>query len=180
MSKETTLNETPKMLKIRIEELKSEINGHEINKMTFKKELRKLQRIIDARPCISEEQYLQEITRQQHINAHLLERLKDRGAEFQCNWCGGTRKRMTIWWHEDTGEVLFLHFSVCQHIPEPFRDTRGGLRGWHRIDPWQDYKKELPRLRKSYGHRVVKAPGKQTKLARRRVKSASSKHDGEK
>lgn len=163
---ETKLVETERDLRIRIEKLKSKMSEHEFDRMAFKKEIRKLQRLVDTRPCINEEQYLREIVRQQHVNAHLLERLKDRGAEFLCNWCGrvSVSKKMTIWWHEDTGEVLFLHFSVCQHIPEPFRDTRGGLRGWHRIDPWQDYKKKLPRLRKDHGYKIARAPGKQTTL----------------
>ena len=110
---------------------------------------------------ITEEQYLQEIERQQHINAHLLERLKDRGNEFRCSWCGVVprAKKAAIFWNEYTGEVLFLHFSTCRHFPEPFKATRAGDRGWYRIDPWQNVKGTQPRLR---NFKIVKSPSKQT------------------
>lgn len=161
---ETKLVETEKDLRIRIEELKSERHEHEIDMMTLRKELRKLQRIVDGSPCINEEQYLQEIVRQRRINAHLLDRLKDRGAQFRCNWCGSIKKKASIWYNEKTREILFLCFSACMKFPEPFRETKAGDRGWIRIDPWQDYKKELPRLRKDYGHEDVATRGKQTRL----------------
>ena len=124
---------------------------------------------MESGSLINEEQYLREISRQQRINAHLLERLKDRGAEFRCNWCSNVSpsKRMTIHWNERTGEILFLCFRACQHFPEPFRDTEAGAGGWHRIDPWQDYKRPQPKLRKGAKHknyRVVDAPSRQTRL----------------
>ena len=163
---ESKLVETERDLRIRIEELKSKMSEHEFDKMAFRKEIRKLQRLVDMGPIITEEQYLREIVRQQHINAHLLERLKDRGAEFRCNWCGSPKKKASIWLNEKTREILFLCFGSCMKFPEAFRDTKAGGRGWQRIDPWQDYKREYPKLRKDAKHkyRIADAPSKQTTL----------------
>lgn len=161
---EAKIVETERDLRIRIEELRSEINSLEIHLMGSRRRVGELQRLVDAGPLINEEQYLQEVTRQQYINTHLVKRLKERGAQFRCNWCGSVKKKASIWWHEDTKEILFLCFSACMKFPEPFRDTKAGEKGWHRIDPWQDYKREYPRLRKDSGYKIARAPGKQVKL----------------
>ncbi len=117
-----------------------------------------------AEPVELSEESLQEITRLQRINGYLRRRLKERGAQFRCNWCSNISpsKKMTIHWNERTGEILFLCFRACQHFPEPFRDTEAGAGGWHRIDPWQDYKRPQLGLRKD--HRIADAPTKQLKM----------------
>jgi hypothetical protein len=157
---------TKKDLQFRIEELKSRIHGYEINEIMYEGDIRKLQELVDAGPLIGEEEYLREMERLKRIAVHAVERLKERGSEFRCSWCGNVAraKKMSIWWNENTGEVLFLHFRFCRHFPEPFRDTKAGERGWHRIDPWQHIKGTRPRLRKDYGYKVADAPVKQTKL----------------
>lgn len=160
------LIETERDLRIRIEELKSERRAFELDIMMLEDTNRKLQELVDADPIITEEEYLREIERQKRIAVHAVERLKERGAELRCSWCGNIvrAKKASIWWNENTGEILMLHFRTCMKFPEPFRDTRAGERGWHRIDPWQHVKGTRPRLRKDYGYKIVKAPVKQIKL----------------
>lgn len=119
-----------------------------------------------------EEKHLREIDRLLRIIDQRTRRLKERGAQFRCNWCGNVSrsKKMTIHWNERTGEILFLCFRACQHFPEPFRDTTAGWdgssqhSGWHRIDPWQDYKRPQLGLRKDQSHKVVNAPTRQLKM----------------
>lgn len=113
-----------------------------------------------------EEKHLREIDRLQRIIDQRTRRLKERGAQFRCNWCSNVSpsKKMTIHWNERTGEILFLCFRACQHFPEPFRDTTAGQEGWHRIDPWQDYKRPQPSLRKDVAFKVAKSPTKQLKI----------------
>jgi hypothetical protein len=66
--------------------------------------------------------------------------------QYKCAFCKAMRDRMTVLLHP-TGKIMTLCFFGCQNFPEPYRAT-GLSDEWVRIDPWQDYKKELPRLRK--------------------------------
>jgi len=150
-------------------ELEEKVHVREIELIGLKEDIRELQEIIDRGPIITEEDYLRKIERQSRIAIYAIEGLKERGSQFRCNWCLQVTKikKMSIWWNENTGEVLFLHFSGCMNFPEPFRNTQAGERGWHRIDPWQKYKRTYPKLRKENRNRtwqIAKAPTKQTKL----------------
>ena len=160
------MQETTKQLRVRIEELKGELLDQEVNMLTLEIDNRKLQQLVDAGPIITEEEYLREVERQTRIAAHAVKRMKERGSELRCSWCGNIAraKKLTIWWNDRTGELLLLHMRFCQHFPEPFRDTKAGERGWHRIDPWQHVNGTRPRLRKDYGYKIAEAPSKQTKL----------------
>ena len=162
--------ETIKQLRIRIEELKGELQDQEVNILTLEIDNRKLQGLVDAGPLIREEEYLREVERQTRIATHAIERMKDRGSDMRCSWCGNIAraKKISIWWNEYTGEILMLHLRFCMKFPEPFRDTKAGSRGWHRIDPWQHVKGTRPRLRKEVREKlkivIAEAPSKQTKL----------------
>ena len=54
-----------------------------------------------------------------------------------CDYCGKGPKKMTIWWHEKTGKLLFLCFKPCQFFPEPFKKAGLPFGEWVRIDQWQ-------------------------------------------
>ncbi len=71
----------------------------------------------------------------------------ERSEPYICSFCGSERKRLTIWQHRKTGEKLYLCFLGCQNFPEPYRDSESGPDNWKRIDPWQNYKKQFPKLR---------------------------------
>jgi len=147
-----TLKESEKKLKKRIVELKLEISGHQYDELTYKEHLNKLQKIIDAGPIITEEQYLRSIETFQKIIQHYRKRMiRSSRNRLECSFCSSVKKRMTMFYCPDTGEILNLCFRGCQHFPEAFRDTEAGGKGdWIRIDPWQDYKREQPRLKKNF------------------------------
>ena len=145
-------SESEKELKKRIVELELEISSHRYDELTYKEHVNNLQKIIDSGPIITEEQYLRSIETLQRKIKHL-HRIMFRSSRnrLECSFCGAVKKRMTMFYCPDTGEILNLCFRGCQHFPEPFRDTEAGEKGdWIRIDPWQDYKREQPRLRKNF------------------------------
>lgn len=67
-----------------------------------------------------------------------------------CDWCGRDKEKMTTWKNSRTGEEISLCFRGCQHFPEPFRNTEAGIdrSNWSRIDPYQNYKRAQPGLRR--------------------------------
>jgi hypothetical protein len=147
-----TLKESEKDLKRRIVELELEISSHQYDDITYKRHLNELQEIIDAGPIISEEQYLRSIETFQKIIQHYRRRMiRSSRNKLECSFCSAVKKRMTMFYCPDTGEILNLCFLGCQHFPEAFRDTEAGVNGdWIRIDPWQDHKRKHPKLRKNF------------------------------
>ena len=73
---------------------------------------------------------------------------------LRCYCCGKAKERMAIFENARLGLRIYLCFLGCKNFPEPFIDIEGvpyekvRWDDWYRVDPWQDYKKELPRLRK--------------------------------
>jgi len=145
-------SESEKELKKRLVELELEISGYKQNEMVYEDYIKKLKKVIDSEPIITEEQYLRSINAFQNIIGHLRRNMiRSSRNRLECSFCGSVKKRMTMFYSPDTGEILNLCFRGCQHFPEPFRDTEAGIKGeWIRIDPWQEYKREQPRLRKNF------------------------------
>ena len=73
---------------------------------------------------------------------------------LRCFFCGKAKERMAIFENARLGVRIYLCFLGCKNFPEPFMQVEGkpykkvGWSDWYRVDPWQNYKKELPRLRK--------------------------------
>jgi len=163
----STLIETKDDLKRRIVELELEIETFKQNEYIYNDCIKKLEKIIKSEP-ITEEQYLLTIERLQKTIEHYRKRLiRSNRNRLECSFCGTVRKKMTMFYNIETGEVLDLCFRGCQHFPEPFKDTEAGHNGaWIRIDPWQDYKREQPRLKKK-GLKPVGKLIRQSKLEQR-------------
>ncbi len=156
-------------LQIRIVELELADKEREYNVTSLKQQNRRLQKIIDSEPIILEEDYLRTIqTYLYRVNRYRERLIQGPQNRVVCSFCGGVKKKMTIWWNFETGELLMLCFHGCQHFPEPFRDTKAGENGeWIRIDPWQEHVRRQPRLKK--GHemqkmKIIQLPFKQTRF----------------
>jgi len=145
-------SESEKELKKRLVELELELSSHQYDELTYKEHFKELQKIIDSGPIITEEQYLRSIETFQKIIQHYRKRMiRSNRNRLECSYCGSVKKRMTMFYSPDTGEILNLCFLGCQHFPEAFRDTEAGEKGeWIRIDPWQDHKRKHPKLRKNF------------------------------
>lgn len=140
---------TKKEIQIQLAELKIKLKQKEQEIFILKNHLNKLQKIIDSKPIIIEDQYLWEINRLQHFARHYQERYRAKKKKLQCDWCNKEKKKMSIWYNLETYEILMLCFGGCQFFPDPYKDTEAGMNNkWIRIDPWQNYKQTLPRLRK--------------------------------
>jgi len=156
MSQIKLVEPTKEELHIRIIELESDLKIKDYDILILRTRNRNLEAIIKQEPIITEEQYLTTIHRLQYILQHYRKRLITEKHKLQCSFCGAVKPRMTMWYNTETKEFLMLCFHGCQNFPEPFRETKAGSNGkWLRIDPWQEYKKTLPRLRK---HKMGKPP----------------------
>ncbi len=153
-----------------IVELNIEIDGYKHDMSVFETQLLRLQEIIDAGPILSEDEILHTLHvyqyRSQHYQRKLVKSDKNR---MVCSYCGGIKKKATIWYNLETCEMLVLCFHGCQHFPDPFNDTEAGVdeqkrASWIRIDPWQEYIKRQPQLSKTHDMVIAQIPQKQLKL----------------
>lgn len=156
-------------LQIRVVELELAEKETDYNVTSLKQQNRKLQKIIESEPIILEEDYLRTIQtllfRVDHYRKKLVKGARNR---MVCSFCGGVKKKMTMWWNMGTGELLMLCFHGCQHFPDPFRDTEAAENGqWIRIDPWQEHVRRQPRLKKGHAMqkmKIIQMPLQQKKL----------------